>query len=439
MKILLKKIKEVIRPFMPQWVINLKRYMVKQVKHYWEWYKIYQFQSRYPKILKKLKDKERIKVAFFLINCSVWKCDKLFRLMLENEKFDPIIVICPYIVYGDETMIRDMKQAEEFVRFKKYPYVVTLNFETGEWLDVKEEIRPDIVFFTNPHYKLTKDEYYITNYTESLNCYIPYAFMAVNTYELQFNQLFHNIVWTLFYETPIHKKMAQKYSHIKGKNVYVSGYPGCDIFLDRNYQPQQYPWKNKALKKLIWAPHWLMTEVTMQATFFEYYQIMLDIAKKYEDKLQIAFKPHPLLKPKLYTYDDWGEERTNTYFEIWNNLANGQLEEGDYVDLFHTSDALLHDGGSFISEYLSLGKPAMYMVRNDNIMKIWNEYGEKAINTHYLGFNYKQVEEFIENVVINGVDPKKDERERFIIEYLRYNDHGDASECIFEYLKSNLK
>ena len=37
----------------------------------------------------------------------------------------------------------------------------------------------------------------------------------------------------------------------------------------------------------------------------------------------MAFKPHPLLKERLYQHLEWGLERTNTYFERWNELNNG--------------------------------------------------------------------------------------------------------------------
>ena len=42
---------------------------------------------------------------------------------------------------------------------------------------------------------------------------------------------------------------------------------------------------------------------------------------KYQDSVQIAFKPHPLLKVKLR--DKWGEKATAEYYRKWEELENG--------------------------------------------------------------------------------------------------------------------
>ena len=65
--------------------------------------------------------------------------------------------------------------------------------------------------------------------------------------------------------------------------------------------------------------------------FLRYYQVFLNIAEKYKDKIQIAFKPHPLLKVKLSKHKEWGQQRTEDYYKKWQNLENGQLEEDDYI------------------------------------------------------------------------------------------------------------
>ena len=112
----------------------------ESTRNWWRSYKIKRFQSHYPEIISRIKKKEKITVAFFLIHSSVWKYDKLFQLMLADDKFEPVVVICPCTYYGEEAMIRDLKSAEKFVRSKGYPYIMTLNFETGKWFDVKQKI-----------------------------------------------------------------------------------------------------------------------------------------------------------------------------------------------------------------------------------------------------------------------------------------------------------
>ena len=421
--------KNLVKSLIPQWVTN----GVKQ-------YRINQFQSRYPEILKELRKKEKIKVAFFLLHSAVWKLDQVFQLMLEDDRFDPIIVICPTIVAEGGFLVKDIVEAEEFVRSKNYPYVMTYDFKTGKWLDVKKEIKPDIVFFTNPH-QLTKDKYYIYNYTESLTCYVPYNFGNSHLLDMFHNQLFHNLLWRLFAETDIHKQFSIDVAQNKGMNVVTTGFPGTDIFLDKDYIPQN-PWKanRNPLKKIIWAPHHTIDDdksFLSFSSFLVYADYMPELANKYKDQVQWAFKPHPRLKPKLYHHPDWGKEKTDDYYDTWDNLRNGQLEEGNYVDLFLTSDAMIHDSGSFLIEYLYVNKPVLRTNRDDSITDRLNKFGVMAYNVHYHARTEEDIEDFVKNVIA-GNDEMREAREQFKQKYLLPPNNQSASKNIFDEIKKSV-
>ena len=427
---ILLKMRKVIDPLIP-----------KAISNKWKEYRIKRFQAHYPKVINRIKNKEKITVSFFLIHSSVWKYDKLFQLMLADDRFDPVVVICPYIDYGEENMIRDLKLSEEFVRSKGYPYIMTLNFETGKWFDVKQKINPDIVFFTNPH-KLTKDEYYIDHYTESLNCYAPYNFGNSHLLEMFHNQMFHNLLWRLFAETDIHKQFSIDVALNKGQNVVTSGFPGTDIFLDKNYFPKD-PWKKskKKLKRIIWAPHHTIDDdisTLSFSSFLVYADFILELTHKYEGFVQFAFKPHPLLKPKLYLHPDWGQEKTDNYYNLWENLENGQLEESDYEDLFLTSDAMIHDSGSFLIEYLYLNKPVLRTDKDDSITDRLNKFGIMAYNMHYHARTKEDIETFVKRVIEED-DEMKESREQFIQKYLLPPNNQFASNNIFDEIKKYLE
>jgi len=331
-------------------------------------------------------------------------------------------------------------EAEEFVRSKNYPYVMTYDFKTGKWLDVKKEIKPDIVFFTNPH-QLTKDKYYIYNYTESLTCYVPYNFGNSHLLDMFHNQLFHNLLWRLFAETDIHKQFSIDVAQNKGMNVVTTGFPGTDIFLDKDYIPQN-PWKanRNPLKKIIWAPHHTIDDdksFLSFSSFLVYADYMPELANKYKDQVQWAFKPHPRLKPKLYHHPDWGKEKTDDYYDTWDNLRNGQLEEGNYVDLFLTSDAMIHDSGSFLIEYLYVNKPVLRTNRDDAITDRLNKFGVMAYNVHYHARTEEDIEDFVKNVIA-GNDEMREAREQFKQKYLLPPNNQSASKNIFDEIKKSV-
>ena len=390
--------------------------------------------------LKRVQKKDIITVAFFLISESNWKYEEIYNLMVKDDRFFPVIIICPLIGYGNEIMLREMNQAYNTFHKKKYYVIKSLN-ESGNWLDVKKEIQPDIIFFTVP-WNITKPEYLIQNYSKVLTCYVPYGFKNSYLYQDQFNKPMHNLVWRFYLETEIHKKLSLKYSRNKSVNTVVTGAPGMDKLLQKNYQPADvWKIKNKSLKRIIWAPHHTIPGKGASldySTFLKYYNFMLNIARKYEGQIQIAFKPHPLLRSKLGMEDVWGKEKTDVYYNKWAELPNGQLNEGEYVDLFYTSDGMIHDSASFIVEYLYTNNPVMFLANDDNVSDRLNEIGKIALSKFYLAKKREDIIQFIENVIIKGNDIMKVERIQFFNSTIKPSNNLTASENIFNDLKKSI-
>ena len=80
-------------------------------------------------------------------------------------------------------------------------------------------------------------------------------------------------------------------------------------------------------------------------------------------------------------------------------MDNGLLCEGDYNDLFLTSDAMIHDSMSFIAEYLYVMKPSLFLMNDPDIENRLNDFGRMAVRQHYHAYNEQDISDFIENVV----------------------------------------
>jgi CDP-glycerol glycerophosphotransferase (TagB/SpsB family) len=246
----------------------------------------------------------------------------------------------------------------------------------------------------------------------------------------------------LFAESNIHKEYSIKTAKNKGQNVVVTGFPGTDKFLDTNYQPKNV-WKtgSEEKKRLIWAPHHTIDDnkaFISFSSFLVYFDFMIELAIKYKDKIHITFKPHPILKPKLYQNKDWGQTKTDEYYEQWTQLDNGQIAEGEYIDLFLTSDALIHDSGSFLIEYLYTLKPVLRTDRDSFITDRLNSFGKMAFDQHYHAKNKEEVEAFIVDI-INDVDTLKEERIFFKKKWLLPPNGNPASKNILLDLENSLK
>ena len=224
----------------------------------------------------------------------------------------------------------------------------------------------------------------------------------------------------MFYPTQLHLIDAFKYSFVKGRNMEIVGYPTADDFLS-GYHKDVWKTQQSYKKRIIWAPHFTLSfnGYVQQSNFLSMAEFMLDIAKRYLDKVQFVFKPHPRLFTELCKHSDWGEAQAVAYYSKWAEMENTQIETGEFVDLFMTSDAMIHDCGSFAVEYHYSGNPVMYIAENfDEQVAEKNDFGKIAMHLHYVGKNHQDIIDFIENVVLAGEDPLKPRRQQFREDYL---------------------
>ena len=369
-----------------------------------------------------LSEKERIEVAFLLTIPGMWKLDYLFRLMESIGRYHPYIVIFPYSHFkgfDKKELWSTVQRTEEFVKSRGYEYVIPYDEKRDKWLDIRKTNNPDIVFFTTP-YRDILPNYYYYHFKDKLTCYVPYAFQAMNAYELDYNQIAINLFGLYFAETKMHLGFAQKYSRNKGANFVVTGYPGTEVYLRSDYKSTDV-WKSQSTskKRVIWAPHHTIDDKDdfQSSTFLVFCDVMLRLAEEYKETVQFAFKPHQLLKFKLYKL--WGEENTDEYYRRWAEMENTQLEESGYIDLFIHSDAMMHDSGSFTTEYLYLNKPVMYLVNSDEPKRLFNDFGALAFDCHYCGHNEEEMRRFLDDVVLLGRDSMQAARQDFFNTYLQ--------------------
>jgi hypothetical protein len=387
----------------------------------------------------RLRNQSKIKVAFFLINVDSWKLDSIYWAMWGEGRFEPVVVICPFLAKGQAFLDAELRKAKEFCKEKNYNFIVAYNESHSRSIDIKEDIKPDIVFFTNPN-KLTSPKLQIFNYLDTLTCFVPYSFRIDRLYKYEFDNALVNLTWLNFFETSIHKQLAIEHARNQGCNVVVSGFPFIESFDNRKNKKQVWKRQSEPKKKIIWAPHWTLKGYQDTgldwSCFLIYHEAMLGLASEYESKLQFAMKPHPFLKKTLSQSSLWGADKTENYFRKWQALDNCQLVEGDYVDLFADSDALIHDSGSFMTEFLSLNKPIAYTQSEQTIEDRFNEFGKIVLGGHVLIRSERNLREFVLGV-INGSDSLRKKRQEIIAAY-NLNSEPPASSRILAHIKGEL-
>jgi len=375
-------------------------------------------QAKHEKWVGELKGKEKIKVLFLAMHESIWKVDTVFKEMLDDPYFDPEILVCPYLQYGKERMLDDMNQAYEFFEKKGYPVKKSRKDSDGTWVKLSE-ISPDIIFFTNPH-DLTLPEYYSKSYKSYLSCYVPY-FYLVTTHDGDvsiYDQEFHNALWRHY--LPHAASFSDSKRTISGSSdsSKLVGYPAAEqLLIKRAEKKVKCVWKKQGeiKKKIIFAPHHTIENNGFQlSNFLSYAEEFVKLARNRSSEVQWAFKPHPILKSKLYLHSDWGELKTNEYYDFWKYSPNTQLELGEYGDLFAQSDAMIHDSGSFLAEYLLLRKPVLYLLKNTNERVYLNEFGRLALDACCHGYSMSEIEDFVSDVCNDNLTSARNKIDQFL-------------------------
>lgn len=382
--------------------------------------------ERYRRVL----EQDVIRVVFQISNISKWKCQKLLELMQAHPRFRASVWAVPEPYMDEEQKRLTLERTEAFFRERGISCLRHAHLS-----DFDAETAPDILFPTEPYIPyLTAD--FNEGVEELLLCYVPY-FINNSNQRYAFNELLHNIALYFFYENEIIAQYGAACMDNGGRNIAVVGPVMGDLFLESRAKDAPAAWRQTSFpaKKVIYAPHYSLGDNHL-GSFIHTGDTMLEVAKKYTNRIQFAFKPHPWLYHSLCEHPDWGKTRTDAYYSAWRDMPNSQIEEGEYLDLFRRSDACIHDCGSFIYEYLYMEKPCMYLTHNGKLNDRYNELARTALNGYHMGGTRQEIETFIETCVLNNQDNKAETRHRFVQQHLLPPNGVSAAQNIIDTILS---
>jgi len=431
---------------------NMKLYQelifsLKELKKQTDFVKI---QNNLQSIKNKVGNNELINIVF-IMHFPNNIMDLLYNLLEKDELFNPIILLIPNDSFSLNICKKGLNKFEmneyednfNYFKNKGFNVIKAYDNDTKSLLDMELEIKPHIIFYSSPYEGPIPSEYKIKNLSNDiLFCYIPYGIYIAKLQEYQFNQELHRKAWKIFCETPIHKELAAKYSDIGSSNVVMTGYPKMDPLIDGSYKQMPKIWKNdnNSKVKIIWAPHHSIgSSTTAFSTFDKNYKFFYSFAKEHTE-IQWIFKPHFQLKYAdfhMSETEDFSAKNLKKYYNKWNELDNASVYEGgDYLNMFLNSDAMITDSVSFLAEYLYVNKPGLFLTRKK---QEFNEFGELIITAWYKvrGDDFKGIENFINEIVIQENDYLKSSRKNIYDNYL--NTDSIASLNIYNYIKEKLR
>ena len=393
------------------------------------------YEGKLENIRKSVSNGQPIKVAHFVIFSSVFQSEAIFQKMLEDDCFDSYIIVTPDMQRSHCQKITQYNQTYSEL-LEKYGDRVISGYDdiTGQYFDPNDEY--SIVFFNNPYSRMAYKYHHITYFLDKdvLTLYPYYGFAAVKYGRNLMKTDFYNYVWKLCLDSELNRKDLEKYQPIHGKNALVCGYLKMDRLADVKIVARER-------KKIIVSPHhtvlgWKSLDIS---NFLKYYDFFLELPKRYPE-IDFVFRPHPLLFSNLQENGIWSEDEINGYLSKIDKIPNIEYDKsGDYFELFMNSDAMIHDCSSFIGEYLFTEKPCCYMLKKGNqINKTLIPMGKECMKQYYKAFNQDDIIRFIDEVVLAGKDPLKQQRESFSRETLKFN-YPNGAKSVIEYIKSELQ
>lgn len=417
----------------------IRKNLRNNIIQFFERIEIKKIHKNYPKILKKIQLKiqqgEKINVGFYVINEASFPAEPLFKKMLEDDLFNPFIVVIPDVLRGKENMFYQMNKTYNTLS-KKYNNVYkSYNENTKKFINYTR--KSDLICNANPYDSMNYKFYKIQFVAKScLPIYVNYFYFGRTNYELNVaKSLEFNLFWKVFIEND-HIKEIFKREKIINNNIVVSGY----IKMDEYYKYQN----NNALsqrKKILITPHHTIENINTKlsiSNFLQYSNFFLKLPYLYP-QIDFIFRPHPLLFINLRQKEFWGKEKVIEYIKKLNKIPNLIYQEGgNYMKTFAESDGIINDCGSFLAEYFYTGKPQCYMLNKDiDLTFNFMPEGIEMLNKTYKAFSQNDITEFINNVIINDNDIMKKERINFAKEKIMIN-FPHASEHALNYIKKDI-
>lgn len=403
------------------WVCPIKRYRLRY-KDFCQSLDIRKdlniVQENYQKVLEKLVNKKnKIKVVFLIRENQKWVYQSIYEEFEKSDKFEPLVLVSILTLAASGKDKTRKRLEENYNFFKSRGINVECAYKDGKYIDLKV-FNPDIVFYDQSWDLPKKHEpYYVSTF--ALTCYCPYSYEVIGFPE-DYTSTFHRFLYRFFARDEISIKRYSSYNKDNVKNCVAVGYPKFDEYYKDKKECDI--WKYQEKIKVIYAPHHSLDKNGLNlATFNKNGKFILELAKKYPETTWV-FKPHPRLKYALLRTRSMTENEINNYFNEWAEIGT-IYEEGDYINLFRTSDLMITDGCSFWAEYLPTEKPLICPINKHCVKSL----EERITQGFYFASDNSELENLFVDLLINKNDPKLNIRKNAIDYILSSNKQNNKN------------
>ncbi len=348
-----------------------------------------------------------IRVVFLVFYFEAWDAlDAIYRGMLADPRFDPLVVTVPRKLTGYDKF-RDEKKVSAFLDSQGIQHERFKFKKSKDGLARLKDIAPDYLFLNYPWQRNYKKNYQIEKLVEFTKvCYVPYFSTSLvqepgeaGVAPHQYTQPTHQLAHMVFLQDADTKAAFD--SNGRADHAFLTGTPKIDALMAAQSEvPSIWPIvrEHSAKKepfKLLWAPHHSYADRWLNFGHFNNQrEPMLAFAQQHPE-MDIVFRPHPFLFGTMTDRDVMTQDEVDDWRSRWDSLPNTHTDLGaPLTSLLLASDALVTDGVSFLAEYpLVTGKPAIFWEKSEH----WDfsPLGKKAAATTVTVHTMAEVEQAI--------------------------------------------
>lgn len=378
------------------------------------------------KIIAKRSKGEKISVGLLVNDRTKWNYESLYYNLKQSREFSVRILLARLPSFDNQ----DYELNKEFFRQidNNILYISEMD-QKGRINLIADQF--DIMFYQQPWGM----RYWVKSlHTKVLGCFTHYGYLIFEDKLDYCIDDFHPFIWRFFAQNELHKLNHIKFTPAVSEKIRVSGYAKMDT-----YQVPVEPSLNSiwpinvesAHSRIIYAPHHSVGPSLLKIGTFDWnHQKIQDLMLKHLDTAWV-YKPHGRLRYMVTEHNIMTEEQYRNYLGRWATNNSIIYDNGNYFDIFKTSDVLITDSSSFLAEYFPTGKPIIWLVSARSKMK-FNDFGKRLTDGFYKVHNLEELESVFNQVVIQKYDPLLSIRQKIIQECFDFK--ASSAEKIHEFL-----
>lgn len=389
-----------------------------------------------------------IKTYFLIYMPKAWDAmDSVYQACAADPAFEPHIIALPK--KNRDGSFAGLEATCQFFDKMGYPYQRGQD-ENGFMLVDLRHVGAELVFYQSPYPEHLHDGFHFKILCQYARiAYISYFLILTEGQigEFLFSNPFIKKAWKVFVETKFQISLFDKYlgrAQTKKKIVHA-GYPKFDSYNGlsehNNFDAAAYwPSGSDKKKRLLWCPHWsIINPALRSSTFLKYCEHLYDFAQRHQNTFDLVLRPHPLLFEEVVKSKALSDAALKTFLEKFEALPNARIDETEerYFAVFDSSDALISDTSSFLGEYLITKKPILYTHDYESDDTNLNPLGEALLPSFYIADTKAKLEDHLNNIFVNGQDPKAQSRAKAYDDYLK-PPCENVGRQIKDYLKENF-